>query len=131
MKLKYTSEILNQEEIYKLYEALGWNDYLKLSAEELQKAMKISWYSIYVYHEDELIGTGRVVSDGVINGYLCGLGVLPAYRNRGIGKEISDRLVAECLKNNLHIQFFCEERLVPFYEKMGFKVFAIGMKMGD
>lgn len=33
-----------------------------------------------------------------------------------------------CLKNNLHIQLFCEEGLVSYYKKMGFENFVIGMQ---
>jgi len=36
--------------------------------------------------------------------------------------------VEYCKSSNLHIQFFCEEKLLPYYENMGFEVFAIGMK---
>ena len=60
--------------------------------------------------------------------YLCGLGVSKTYRNQGICTEISRQLVDACKKNNLHIQFFCEKHLVPYYEKQGFVEFAVGMK---
>lgn len=128
MNLIYTEEIPKKEDLYQLYEGLGWNEFLKLSPDELLKAMKGSWYSVYVYNGSKLIATGRVISDGVTNAYLCGLGVDSGFRNKGIGTEISKMLVKHCLDNNLHIQFFCEEHLVPYYEKMGFRKFAVGMK---
>ncbi len=128
MNLIYTKEIPKKEDLYQLYEGLGWNEFLKLSPDELLKAMKGSWYSVYVYNGSKLIATGRVISDGVTNAYLCGLGVDSGFRNKGIGTEISKMLVKHCLDNNLHIQFFCEEHLVPYYEKMGFRKFAVGMK---
>lgn len=78
--------------------------------------------------KEKLVGTGRVVSDGIINAYLCGLGVIPDYRNKGIGMEISKRLVEHSKSNGFHIQFFCEEKLVPYYKNMGFEIFAIGMR---
>lgn len=65
----------------------------------------------------------------VINAYLCGLGVLIDYRNRGIATEISNRLVDKCRNSNLHFQFFCDEKLEPLYKKMRFEKFAIGMKL--
>lgn len=129
MEIRYTTKLIKEEEIYSLYGCLGWNDFLKLNKEQLVKAMEQSYYVIYAYIGEKLIGTGRVISDGIINAYLCGLGVVEEYRSKGIGTEISKRLVEHCKRNNLHIQFFCEEKLVSYYKKMGFEVFAVGMKV--
>lgn len=128
MAIIYTSELKNELDLYKLYEELDWNEFLKLDASQLNKAMEQSWLVIFAYEGDILVGTGRIVSDGIINAYLCGLGVSNTYRNRGVGTEISRQLVDACKKNNLHIQFFCEKHLVPYYEKQGFVEFAVGMK---
>ena len=128
MAIIYTSELKNELDLYTLYDELDWNDFLKLDASQLNQAMKQSWLVIYAYDGDNLVGTGRIVSDGIINAYLCGLGVSSIYRNQGIGSEISSRLVATCKQNNLHIQFFCEKHLVQYYEKHGFIEFAVGMK---
>ncbi len=129
MGIKYTTKLTSHEELFYLYECLEWNDFLQLSKDQLVKAMEQSWYVIYAYDEEKLVGTGRVISDGVINAYLCGLGVIPAYRNKGIGTEISKRLVEYCNGSNLHIQLFCEEKLVPYYKNKGFEIFAVGMKI--
>lgn len=129
MRIEYITKLKQQKDIYFLYESLGWNSFLQLNQEQIINAMEQSWYVIYAYDGDNLIGTGRVVSDGIINAYLCGLGVVSDYRNIGIGTEISKRLVKYCKNNNLHIQFFCEERLVPYYNNIGFEVFAVGMKL--
>lgn len=128
MAIIYTSELKNDLDLYKLYEELDWNEFLKLDASQLNKTMEQSWLVIYAYDGDTLVGTGRIVSDGVINAYLCGLGVSSTFRNRGIGTEISRQLVDACKQKNLHIQFFCEKHLVPYYEKQGFVEFAVGMK---
>lgn len=131
MELRYTMMFPEKEDLYDLYEELGWNDFLGLSPEQLLIAMKQSWYSIYVYNGNMLIATGRIVSDGIINAYLCGVGVDAHFRNRGIGTEIIRRLVTHCLENNLHTQLFCEESLVSYYKKAGFEKFAIGMRVKE
>ncbi|KOY14780.1 GNAT family N-acetyltransferase [Paenibacillus xylanivorans] len=128
MEIQYATELPTEDSIYELYENLNWNEYLKLNKDQLLTTMKQSWYAIYAYHENRLIGTGRIVSDGIINAYLCGLGIHSDYRSKGIGTEITRLLVEHCKKDNLHLQFFCEEGLVPYYENMNFKVFAVGMK---
>lgn len=126
--MQYTEAAKSCGDIFDLYARLGWADFLQLDAEQLARAMEQSWYVLYVYDQGKLIGTGRVVSDGVINAYLCGLGVDPAYRHHGIGTHIMEQLVQRCQQSNLHIQFFCEQQLVPFYEQRGFVHFATGMK---
>ncbi|AUN19288.1 GNAT family N-acetyltransferase [Clostridium botulinum] len=131
MDLRYTTSFPAEEDLYALYDDLGWNNFLELDPEQLLIAMRQSWYSIYVYSRNKLIATGRIVSDGIINAYLCGLGVDSHFRNRGIGIEISRRLVMHCLENNLHTQLFCEDNLVSYYEKVGLEKFAIGMRMKE
>ncbi|MBU5592704.1 GNAT family N-acetyltransferase [Clostridium sp. MSJ-4] len=73
----------------------------------------------------------RIVSEEIINAYLCGIGVDPHFRNRGIGAEISRRFVMHCLENNLHTQLLCEEYLIPYYIKAGFEKFATGMRLKE
>jgi len=129
---KMTYEFLNEEkrngDLFSLYQELGWQQFLKVDARSLRKTMQNSFYVLYVYDEDQLIGTGRVVSDGVINAYICGIGVALSFRNQGIGSEILNRLVATCEAKKLHIQLLCEEELKGYYEKRGFERFAVGMK---
>lgn len=128
MKITYTYEVPNAENLYVLYEIEDWNSFLKLPKEVLHQAMVQSWCVLSAYHENRLVGTARIISDGIINAYLCGLIVHPAYRNKGIGTELIQMLVDKCKKNNLHIQFFSEEKNRPYYEKQGFEKFAIGYK---
>lgn len=128
MEIKYTAKPKKRNDIYSLYEELNWNDFLKLNEEQLEKAMEQSFYVIYVYDEGKLVATGRAISDGITNAYICGLGVMREYRNKGIGTEIIKRLKEYCKSNKLYIQLFCEERLVHYYENMGFEVFAVGLK---
>lgn len=127
MEVEYRTELPEKEALYTLYDHLGWNDYLKLDENQLLEAMKGSSYAVYAYSGSQLVGIGRVISDGMINGYLCGLAVHSAFRHRGIATTIINRLCEFCEEKNLHIQFFCEEHLVEFYENMGFTCFARGM----
>ncbi|RXZ81706.1 N-acetyltransferase [Paenibacillaceae bacterium] len=127
MQICYVTELPTENHIYDLYESLDWNSFLQLDRSKLLLAMKQSWYAIYAYHDHLLVGTGRIVSDGIINAYVCGLGIHPNYRSQGIGTAIFRLLVEQCKQSNLHVQFFCEDALVPYYEKLNFKVFAVGM----
>jgi len=128
MNVIYTDSLQAENDLIDLYKILGWNDFLMLSPNQLITAMKQSFFVIYAYVGNRLVGTGRVVSDGIINAYICGVGVLPMYRRQGIGTEIIKKLASHCTESNLHIQFFCDESMIAYYEKIGFERFAIGMK---
>ncbi|HDR3892748.1 GNAT family N-acetyltransferase [Bacillus sp. FSL W7-1334] len=109
-----------------LYESLGWNS-LKLTVNELEQMCKQSWYAIYVFDDKRLVGMGRVISDGVITGIICGVGVLPKYQSSGIGKEIVKRLIQHCEQNKVIPQRMCVEKLQSYYQSIGFEAFSIGM----
>ncbi|MBK5474190.1 MULTISPECIES: GNAT family N-acetyltransferase [Bacillus] len=125
--LKYTIESPKDfNELLTMYESLGWNS-LKLSVNELEQMCKQSWYTIYVFDDQKLVGMGRVISDGVITGIICGVCVLPEYQSKGIGKEIVERLIRHCEQKRVIPQLMCVEDLKYYYESIGFEEFSIGM----
>ncbi|WP_145322917.1 GNAT family N-acetyltransferase [Paenibacillus xylanexedens] len=125
--IHYSAESLeNVEQLLTLYEALGWNS-LNLTLDELERMCRQSWYALYAYDQQRLVGMGRVISDGVITGIICGVGVLPDYQSRGIGKELLTRIIEHCEKNKVIPQLMCTEGLATYYEKLGFERFSIGM----
>lgn len=63
MDLRYTTELPTKENLYTLYNDLGWNDFLKLSPEKLLVAMKQSWYSIYAYSGKKVVATGMRIKE--------------------------------------------------------------------
>lgn len=125
--IRYTSEHPTDfNGLLSLYESLEWNS-LKLTVNELERMCKQSWYAIYVFDDKRLVGMGRVISDGVITGIICGVGVLPKYQSSGIGKEIVKRLIQHCEQNKVIPQLMCVEKLQSYYESIGFEAFSIGM----
>ncbi|MCT4783807.1 MULTISPECIES: GNAT family N-acetyltransferase [Exiguobacterium] len=125
--IRYTTEPpADFGDLMALYEELGWNS-LELSAEELERMCRQSWYALYAFDDHRLVGMGRVISDGVITGIICGVGVSPNDQAKGIGKNIMVRLVHHCEQNRVIPQLMCVEDLEPYYEKLGFEKFSIGM----
>jgi GNAT superfamily N-acetyltransferase len=114
------------EQIQTLYESLGWNS-LNLTVSELEQMCIQSWYTIYAFEGEQLVGMGRVLSDGVITGIICGLGVSPKYQSKGIGKEMLNRIIQHCECNRVIPQLMCVEQLESYYESFGFVKFTIGM----
>jgi len=126
--MEYLNKMKREGDIVSLYEDLKWMDHISGDGETVIKAMDESWHVIYVYEGDHLIGTGRVVSDGLINGYICGIGVSEAYRGLGIGGKILRKLVDETSSKGINLHLMCQDDLVSFYERKGFKAFTIGMQ---
>jgi len=56
--------------------------------ELLERAISGSTRVVGLYRGTEQVGFARVVSDGVIVGYLADVYVLPSYRGRGLGTEL-------------------------------------------
>ncbi|MGG0337485.1 GNAT family N-acetyltransferase [Priestia aryabhattai] len=113
-------------QLQNLYDFLGWNS-LKLTVHELEQMCNQSWYAIYAFNEKKMVGMGRVISDGVVIGIICGVSVLPNYQTKGIGKEMLNRIIQHCEQNRVIPQLLCVENLESYYESFGFKKFSIGM----
>ncbi|WP_078380681.1 GNAT family N-acetyltransferase [Sutcliffiella halmapala] len=113
-------------QLLSIYEVLGWNS-LNLTVNELEQMCKQSWYTIYAFNDAKLIGMGRIISDGVITGVICGVCVLPSFQSKGIGKEMLHRMVDHCENNRVIPQLLCAENLEAYYESIGFEKFSIGM----
>ncbi len=116
----------NFGELLKIYESLGWNS-LKLNIHDLEQMCKQSWYAVYAFDQQQLVGMGRVISDGVITAIICGVCVLPSYQSKGIGKAILNRIIAHCEQQKVIPQLMCVESLEHYYKELGFKKFSIGM----
>lgn len=114
------------EEVYQLYRELKW-DSLGLTVVELQKMCQQSWCVLYAYQGSELVGMGRIISDGVITGLICGVGVLPSSQGVGIGRMLVNGLIEQCDRHRIIPQLMCHEKLESYYETSGFKKFTIGM----
>ncbi|GAB6255786.1 hypothetical protein PSKAS_13080 [Peribacillus sp. N1] len=55
----------NFKQLLNLYESIGWIS-LKLTVNDLKQMCTQSWYAIYAFDKQQLVGMGRVISDGVI-----------------------------------------------------------------
>jgi len=85
----------------------------------LEKSFQNSAYVVSAWDNKKLIGTIRVISDGVQRSILYDLAVLPEYQGRGIGKS----LVEKCLKkfSKTQITLGTSSGNFRFYKKFGFK----------
>ncbi len=112
-----------EDEIVKLYKAGGWwkEDYDESGIKNLIKC-SFCFAVVIDKKTKKTIGMGRILSDGVSDGYLQDLVILPEYRKKGIGKKLTKSLVDYCKSKGVNwIALISEPGQEEFYKKIGFK----------
>jgi len=67
------------------------------------------------------VGMGRIISDGVADGYIQDLVVIPEFRGKGVGRNILRTLLAFCYERNITwIGLIAEPGTEEFYTSIGF-----------
>jgi GNAT superfamily N-acetyltransferase len=121
MELEYRESLPDPSEYFALFESTGWNQEYGLTPEELHAAVGRSWFLLTAYWEGRLVGTGRVVSDGVLHALIVDVIVPPEYQGSGIGTSIMARLIERCRAARIRdVQLFCARGKAPFYRRLGF-----------
>ena len=120
--MKILENIDNVEEYNYLFDIVGWGSYPK---EISKKALSNNIYSVSVYDNDNIIGYGRLIGDGIIFLYIHDVMVKPEYQGQGIGKTIMQKLlskVEELRKENPDLLLYlgASKGKEDFYRKCGF-----------
>lgn len=116
-----TNEI-SLEEYLGIRKAVNWK---RLSDTQARKVISNSLYMVGAYHEDRLVGMGRIVGDGAVICYVQDLIVLPEYQKKGVGSAILNKLI-DFVKNigendtEIMLCLMCAKGREYFYEKHGF-----------
>ena len=71
------------------------------------------------WHERQLVGIARVLTDGVLNSYLCDLAVEPDVQGLGVGKKLINAVVERCSGTELVLRD--SDLSSGFYARLGFK----------
>lgn len=74
---------------------------------------------ITAWHEGQLVGIARVLSDGVLFSYLCDLAVEPDVQRLGVGKALIHKVIEQCAGTDLVLRD--SDLSSGFYERLGFK----------
>jgi ribosomal protein S18 acetylase RimI-like enzyme len=115
--LNFSEKAIIASDVRRLYSDVGWWDD---RLEEDIEVMLNNEQSVGVWEDDTLIGFARAVSDGKFRAYIEDVVIHSSYRNEGIGEKLVSKLLAELSHIDV-ISLFCEEHLIPFYEKNNFK----------
>ena len=112
----------DESEIADLYRAGGWwkEEYTHTGLRHLMRGSFLFAVAVDT-KTSQAIGMGRVISDGVSDGYIQDLVVLPEYRKAGIGSRIVSVLVKKCVEQGISwIGLIAEPGTEKFYLPFGF-----------
>ena len=114
-------DVVSFEEIFPLYEAVGWTNYTS-NPTMLKNALEHSLFLISARDEEgNLIGFLRAVGDGFSIVYIQDIIVLPEYQRQGIGTQLL-RQTLEYFKEVYQMILTTDSELktLAFYESNGF-----------
>jgi len=122
MEIAYRQEIPSPGQYFELFNLTGWNEEYGLTPSELHEAVSHSLFVVAAYDDGRLVGSGRVVSDGIFHALIVDVIVLPGYQGKGIGTEIMRQLTEYCRSKRIRdVQLFCAKGKSTFYERLGFR----------
>ena len=87
------------------------------SPQQLKDSFENSYVTCIAYIDNRIIGTARVLSDGICNAYIVDVWTFTPYRCQGIASKMISLLVEKL--PGQHVCLFTEDA-VNFYEKLGF-----------
>ena len=120
-EIHFTSELPAPDALHRLFGTTGWNARLQLTEEQLAAAMRASWFMVCAYEGDALVGTGRMVSDGFYQCFVCDVIIRPDRQGRGIGRAVMERLLAHARSQGIRwLQLTSAAGKRGFYEQLGF-----------
>ena len=117
-------EIVQLEDVFYLYQAVGWTNYTN-QPQMLEQALSHS-LAIYVALDgDAVVGLIRLVGDGFSSVLVQDLIVLPIYQRKGIGSALMKEAL-EDYKDVYQVQLVTEqtEKTLGFYRSMGFETLS-------
>ena len=88
------------------------------TVEQYQRSFENTAHVVIAYDGDRIIGTVRMLSDGVCNAYIVDVWTDSAYRRQGIAREMM-RLV-ESQAPGQHVSLWTDD-MQAFYESIGYR----------
>lgn len=125
MKISLSNCIENVEwsRMKDIYHSVGWTNH---NEETIKKVFQSSNVVAIAYDEDNIVGFGRALSDGVFNAAIYDVVIDKDYQNKGIGQQIIESLLAQ-LKNISCVHLVSTAGNEEFYRKAGFRKMKTGM----
>jgi predicted GNAT family acetyltransferase len=94
------------------------------SPEQLKVSFENSYAVCIAYSDSRIIGTARVLSDGVCNAYLVDVWTLREFRRKGIASTMIQKLMSQLSGQHVYLQ---TDDASELYGKLGFVEQPLGM----
>ena len=110
----------NEEEILRLYKAVGWTAYTENIA-ALREGYQNSMLTLAAYEGEELLGIIRAVGDGATIVFVQDILVFPERQRQGIGTALL-KAVLEKYQSVRQIELVTDNtpKTIAFYKSLGF-----------
>jgi spermidine synthase len=111
------------EQIIQLYRQAGWwPDSAPDDIDLTRKIIQGSQIFIAALEEDEIIGMGRAISDGISDAYIQDVTVRKDFRGSGIATRIIEMIIKTLQQQNINwIGVIAENNTHPLYQQLGFE----------
>jgi ribosomal protein S18 acetylase RimI-like enzyme len=90
-----------------------------------RRAFEASHTTVFVYHDDQLVGFGRAISDGEYQAAIYDCAVLPKFQGKGIGRRIMENILPRI--SHCNVILYASPGKEGFYQKHGFRKMKTGM----
>ena len=90
-----------------------------------KKSFENSYTVVFIFDNENLIGFGRAISDGVRQSAIYDVATLPEYQGKGIGRLIIENIIKNTPTCNFIL--YASPGKEGFYESLGFRRLKTGM----
>ena len=90
-----------------------------------KKAFENSYATVFIYHDKNMIGFGRAISDGAYQAAIYDVAVNPDFQKKGLGKIIIKNIILQLPKCSIIL--YASPGKEGFYIKNGFRKMKTGM----
>ena len=123
MEIKEYQEY-NEEEILRLYAAVGWVAYT-MDPAALREGYRNSLLTLAAYENEELLGIIRVVGDGATIVFVQDIVVFPEHQRKGVGSALLKAVLERFAKvRQIELATDNTPKTIAFYQSMGFREFS-------
>ncbi|QNK61424.1 GNAT family N-acetyltransferase [Pedobacter sp. PAMC26386] len=116
-KLNHDLSKVDWTYVCELFSKIDWRTRVE---DEIESAFRKSTWTLFVYHEDQIIAFGRVVGDGRYYAVMADIVVDPDFQGNGLGKKIINMLNGQ-LDNYHFVNLTAAPGKGDFYQKLGWK----------
>jgi hypothetical protein len=92
-----------------------------------RKAFENSHTTVFVYHDSQLIGFGRAISDGVCQAAIYDVAVAPEFQKNGLGTTIIKQILTRL--SHCNIILYASPGKEGFYKTLGMRKMMTGMAL--